>query len=114
MREFSRRRFLTGVAAAGLAALFPGPALALTLDEARSRGLVGELPNGYVAARRTGPGVSELVDSVNRQRRQHYRQIAQQTGVPVAAVEQQAGQALIERLPAGAWYMNMQNQWVQK
>lgn len=114
MRVLGRRLVLAGCAAAGLTALLPGPARALTLDEARVQGLVGELPNGYVAARHSAPGVTDLVDSINRQRRQRYRQIAQQTDVPLAAVEQQAGQALIERLPPGVWYMNTQNQWVQK
>lgn len=114
MSGFGRRWILAGAAAAGLAAVTLRPALALSLDEARAQGLVGELPNGYVAARGNAPGVSDLVDSVNRRRRAHYQDIAAQTGVPVAAVEQQAGQALIERLPPGAWYMDSQNRWIQK
>lgn len=114
MSGFARRWFLAGAVAVGLAAVSQRPALALSLDEARAQGLVGELPNGYVAARRNAPGVSDLVDSVNRRRQAHYRNIAAQTDVPMAAVEQQAGQALIERLPRGAWYMDSQSRWLQK
>ena len=110
-----RRRQIVMAAALGLlVAAAPGPASALTLDQARAQGLVGELPNGYVAARGNAPGVSGLVDSVNRQRRQQYQQIAAQSNVPIAAVEQQAGQALINRLRPGQWYMNAQNQWMQR
>ena len=112
--RLGRRQGLSAVAAAILAALVPRHAQALTLDQARAQGLVGELPNGYVSARRNAPGVSALVDSVNRQRRQRYRQIAGQNNAPLAAVEQQAGRALIERLPRGSWYMNARNQWVQR
>lgn len=112
--RFARRQGLVAAAAAIFTSLVPRHAQALTLDQARAQGLVGELPNGYVAARRSAPGVSSLVDSVNQQRRQHYRQIAGQSNAPLAAVEQQAGRALIERLPRGSWYMNARNQWVQR
>ena len=114
MTGFRRRHMVMGAALGLLLAVAPGSAFALTLDQARSQGLVGELPNGYVAARGNAPGVSGLVDSVNRQRRQQYRQIAAQSNVPVAAVEQQAGQALINRLQPGHWYMTPQNQWMQR
>ena len=114
MTGFGRRQVLAGAAAGLLVTLVPGQSSALTLDQARSQGLVGELPNGYVAARGNAPGLSALVDNVNRQRRQRYRQIAADTNVPMAAVEQQAGQALINRLRSGQWYMNTRNQWVQR
>ena len=114
MTGFRRRQLLAGAAAGLLVVATPGQSSALTLDQARAQGVVGELPNGYVAARGNAPGVSALVDSVNRQRRQRYRQIAADTSVPMAAVEQQAGQALINRLRPGQWYMNTRNQWVQR
>lgn len=114
MTGFRRRELLVGAALGLLVAVAPRSASALTLDQARAQGLVGELPNGYVAARGNAAGVSGLVDSVNRQRRQQYQQIAAQSNVPIAAVEQQAGQALISRLQPGQWYMNTQNQWVQR
>ena len=114
MMKPGRRAVMTAAVAAILVSLPGRPAVALTLGEARAQGLVGELPNGYIATRRNGPGVTGLVESVNRQRRQRYRQISAETNAPMAAVEQQAGQALIRRLPSGGWYMNPQNQWVQR
>ena len=114
MTRFGRRRALGALAAASLASLAPRHAFALTLNDARAQGLVGELPNGYIAARRDGPGVSALVDSVNRQRRQRYRQIASENNAPLAAVEQQAGRALIQRLPPGGWYLDSSSRWQQR
>ncbi len=99
-----------GIAAMGAA----GPALALTLDEARASGQVGEMPNGYVGVVRSGPGVQDLVDSINARRREHYKEIADEEGAPMAAVEQRAGARLIERAGSGEFVMNAGGAWVQK
>ena len=109
----SRRAMIGGsVGLTGL--LAAGPALALTLDEARASGQVGELPNGYVGVVSGGAGVQALVDSVNAQRRAHYRQIAESEDVPMAAVEQRAGAQLIERAQPGHYVMNASGAWVRK
>lgn len=102
-RPFGRR--LLGVLAMLAAMLVAAPAAALTLDEARAQGLVGEQPDGYVGIVQDGPGVRDLVSTVNAQRRAHYQGIAQQNGVPIQAVEQQAGQQLIERAGSGVYVL---------
>ncbi len=81
------------------------PALALDLDEARAKGLLGERADGYVAALKDdAPGeVKKLAESVNAQRRAYYAEIAQRNGAPVEAVAALAGQKLIANLPAGQW-----------
>ena len=113
-RAFLKSASLLGAGAAlGLMAA-ARPVLAQSLDEARQQGLVGELPNGYVGVVRSAPGVQALVDSINAQRRQRYMEIAQANNVPLAAVEQQAGQQLIQRLPPGQYYMTPGGNWAQK
>lgn len=109
----TRRGLIGGsVGLAGLAAA--GPALALTLDEAKAAGRVGETPSGYVAVVENGPGVQELVDSVNARRRTHYQEIANNEGAPLEAVELLAGARLIERAGPGEIVMDSGGNWVRK
>jgi hypothetical protein len=104
MRSFGRRGFAIGLAAFALAAALPAGAQEVGLETAKAQGWVGELPNGYLAVRMDRPGVSDLVDRVNAQRRQRYRELALTHGVPLAAIERQAGSQLIQRLEPGEYY----------
>lgn len=93
----------------------PTAALALDLDTARARGLVGEQTDGYVGAVR-GEGDAEvhrLVAEVNAKRRAHYEQIARQQGAAVEVVASLAGAKLIERMPPGTW-IGDNGRWYQK
>ena len=109
----SRRGMIGG--GAGLAVvLSAAPALAVTLDEAKSAGQVGEMPNGYIGVVQSGPGVQELVESVNVRRRAYYQEIADKEGAPLVAVEQRAGARLIDRATTGQYIMNASGSWVRK
>lgn len=108
-----RRGLAIALAAGALALALPARAQELSLERAKEQGWVGELPNGYVGVRVERPGASELVNRVNAQRRQRYRELALTHGVPPAAIERQAGNQLIERLPPGQYFFE-NNQWVQK
>ncbi len=114
-------RFSRGLALLGLMGmlLVAAPLAALTLDEARARGLVGETANGLLVPMNTGRGISaptvrQLVDKVNRQRRQTYDNIARKRGTSVGAVQAIAADRLRGRLPQGAFYQNQQGRWVRK
>ena len=118
MRGVRRRRFVAGLAVAIAALTFgvapnPAAAQAVSLDRARSAGWVGELPSGYLGIRESRAGISELVDQVNNQRRQRYRDLATTHGVPMAEIERQAGAQLIGRLGPGQYYMEG-NAWRQR
>ena len=107
-------RLFAWMLAAALA--LAAPALALDLDEARSKGLVGERADGYVAAVQGNPTaeVTKLVSDVNAKRRAHYAEIAARNGTPVEAVGALAGKKLIEGAPSG-WYVNPDGGgWVKK
>ena len=109
----SRRGVIGG--GTGLAVvLSAAPALAVTLDEAKAAGQVGEMPNGYIGVVQSGPGVQELVEFVNVRRRARYQEIADKEGAPLAAVEQRAGARLIDRAGPGQYIMNASGAWVRK
>jgi uncharacterized protein YdbL (DUF1318 family) len=86
------------------------------LVNAKQQGLVGERPDGLVAL--VGDGASqdirELVDEVNAERMEEYRQIASDTDAPLEAVQARAGRQIIERLPAGQYFMDVGGRWRQK
>ena len=91
------------------------PVLALDLDEARAKGLLGERSDGYVAAVKDDPSseVKALAESVNAQRRAYYAEIAQRNGAPIEAVAALAAQKLIANAPAGQW-INDGSGWKKK
>ncbi len=61
--------------------LFAGAAFALDLDSAKSQGLVGEQPNGYLGVVKATSEAVELVSDVNEKRRQAYQRIARENGI---------------------------------
>ena len=83
--------------------LFCQTAFALDLQTAKSQGLVGETPTGYLALVHKGGGgeVVELVKSINQQRRQEYQKIAQRNNTSLQAVEKLAGKQALEKTPRG-------------
>jgi uncharacterized protein YdbL (DUF1318 family) len=107
---------LVGLAVSGaLVSLTSGPAFALSLDEARASGFVGEGRNGYVAVMAGAPGeVRQLVDQVNAARRQQYQAIASGNGTNLATVEALAGRQLIERAGPGTFVEATPGGWVRK
>lgn len=96
------------------------PALALSLEEAKGQldaakrqGLVGETPEGYLEVVRPEGQAREIVEAINRARREEYARIAQKHDIPVAQVETVAGKKAIEKTPPGQ-YILLDGQWVKK
>ena len=96
--------------------LFAGPAFALSLNEAKAQGLVGEKIDGFVGAVVADPSgeVRDLVEEVNRQRRQKYDEVAKERGVPLDAVAKITGEKQLERTPAGQYVAGADGRWRQK
>jgi uncharacterized protein YdbL (DUF1318 family) len=107
---------LLGSLVMALAMIFAAPAMADSLDQARAAGLVGERPDGFVAAvsANAPADVMSLIQSVNAQRLQRYQQIANEKGVPVPQVGAITAEKIIAKLKPGWYYMNASGQWVQK
>lgn len=92
----------------------PAMAQSLNLDQAKSQGLVGERADGYLGVVQNAAGVQRLVDEVNLQRRQLYRDIAAKNGIPVNAVEQLAGKKAIERAASDTYVQAGGGGWTKK
>jgi hypothetical protein len=105
-----RRLFLT------LILLAPLSAWALTLDEAKQGGLVGEDASGYIAAVSSKPTkeVQALVADINSKRRTEYERIAGANGISVEDVEKLAGKKAIEKSPAGDYIRLPGEAWRKK
>jgi uncharacterized protein len=100
-----------------LTAFSSEPAMAASLDEAKTAGYIGERPDGYVGlVREDVPDwARQMVNQINAQRRETYAEVAERTpGATVREVGIIAGRKLIERAPAGHHVMNEQGQWVVK
>ena len=85
---------------------------ALDLSDAKDRGLVGEQPNGYLAAVGVAtPEIAALVSDINSKRKAAYTEIAKKNGTAIEAVEQLAGQKAIEKTPAGQFVRLPAGEW---
>ncbi|EKQ0004395.1 YdbL family protein, partial [Salmonella enterica] len=67
---------------------------ALTLEEARTQGRVGETLNGYLVALKNDAETQKLVLEINHARRASYQQLADSNHLPVDEVAKMAGQKL--------------------
>lgn len=87
-----------------------------SLVSAKAQGLIGERPDGLVAIVTDAPSATlrELVAEINAERMNEYRQIAEETNAPLEAVQARAGRQLIERLPAGQYFMDAAGRWRRK
>ena len=94
----------------------PRPAWGLTLEEAKSQGIVGEQPNGYLGVVRPGAAaeVQALVNDVNQKRRQMYEDIARRNSTKLEAVEMLAGKTAIDQTRPGNFVRSPSGQWVKK
>lgn len=110
---FIRRvTIFTGLLAVWLSAA--SPLCALTLDEAKAKGLVGEKASGYLGAVNSPSGeVQALLTDVNQKRRQAYEEIARRNGTSLSAVEILAGEKAVENTKAGH-YVEGPGGWKKK
>lgn len=97
-----------------LSFLAAAPAFAMGLAEAKSIGLVGETPQGYIAAVSTPDDATRnLISTVNEKRKARYKRIAQDNGTSLEAVELVAGEKAIRKTRPGH-YILQGGAWVKK
>ncbi|EBV7176370.1 DUF1318 domain-containing protein [Salmonella enterica subsp. enterica serovar Thompson] len=87
---------------------------ALTLDEARTQGRVGETLNGYLVALKNDAETQKLVLDINHARRASYQQLADSNHLPVDEVAKMAGQKLVERARPGEYGQGINGKWMRK
>jgi uncharacterized protein len=94
----------------------PLPGWGLTLEEAKTQGVVGEQPNGYLGVVQPGATaeVQALVNDVNQKRRQMYEDIARRNSTKLEAVEMLAGKTALDNTRPGNFVRSPSGQWVKK
>lgn len=100
--------------AAGLLIAATPIAHALSLDEAKSEGLVGERPDGLLGVVVDTPETNRLVTEINAKRLDRYRQLAQEEGVPVNQVQALVGEKVIGQAAPGEYILGASGEWVRK
>lgn len=91
-------------------------AFAQTLEEAKASGLVGEKSDGYIGlVQGSAPtAIEQLVEDVNRQRRERYEQIARENGITISQVAQLAYARAVEATRSGNYIEDANGRWVRK
>lgn len=101
-----------------LAVLVGAPASlwALTLGEAKAKGLVGETPTGYlgIVSGKGSREVRALMKDVNQKRKQKYRGIAKRNGTSLQTVEVLAGKTAIKKTRRGHFIQLPSGKWTKK
>lgn len=89
-------------------------AYALTLQEAKDKGLVGERTTGYIGAVKETPEVKALVKEINDKRKAAYMAISQENNQALEVVETLAAKKLYKKLAPGEYYESADGDWKQK
>jgi hypothetical protein len=88
--------------------------LALTLDDARLQGRVGETLTGYLEPLKQDKETLALVKKINDARSESYQQLADSNNLPVDEVAKMAGQKLVSRAQPGEYVKGDQRQMAEK
>ena len=67
------------------------------LGSAKSQGLVGEQPNGYLGVVGSSAQAKEIADLINNARKAEYQKLAAKNGIQLSDVEAIAGKKAIEK-----------------
>lgn len=90
------------------------PAFGISVEEAKTKGLVGERPNGYLGVvNPAAPEAQALVNEVNEKRRQAYEDIAKRNRTQLDAVEALAGEKAIQNTKPG-YFVEGPGGWTRK
>lgn len=108
------QRMLVMTLLALLVAVFSLPVLAMDLNDARRAGLVGEKPDGYIAAVKSTAETSALVEEVNARRKAEYQRISAENGQKVDVVARLAAQQVIQGLEPGSFYQAADGSWKKR
>ena len=87
---------------------------ALDLGDAKSKGLVGETPSGYLeAVKSPDDATKQLIKDINGRRNAHYRKISKSNGTSVKAVESVAGEKAMNMTKKGH-FIKVNGKWIKK
>jgi uncharacterized protein YdbL (DUF1318 family) len=89
-------------------------AWAINLDQAKQKGLVGEMPNGYLGIIVASADVSSLVADVNKKRKNIYINLARKNKITMQQVTALAGKKAIAKTQSGHFIKSASGSWVKK
>ncbi|BBT45022.1 hypothetical protein WP8W18C04_21800 [Enterobacter cloacae] len=89
-------------------------AAALTLNDARAQGRVGETLSGYLAPIQQDAETLALVNRINAARAENYQKLADSNNLPVDEVAKMAGQKLVARAQPGEYVKGINGKWIKK
>ncbi|GAW96706.1 MULTISPECIES: YdbL family protein [Colwellia] len=112
--KHSIKLFIRKVCLVLVASTMAFSAWAISIDQAKQQGLVGELPNGYLGVVVTSAEVSSLVTMVNKKRKDIYLNLARKNKITMQQVTKLAGEKSISKTQAGHLIKNAAGQWVKK
>lgn len=87
---------------------------AISLDQAKQQGLVGEMSNGYLGVVVASTEASSLVDMVNNKRKDIYLNLARKNKITLQQVTKLAGEKSIAKTQLGHLIKNSTGQWIKK
>ena len=94
--------------------LLSANAYALTLQQAKSQGLVGEQTNGYLGLVVNDKAAKQLMLDVNAKRKQHYQKIAKKNKLSTTDVANRAAKKAIAAADKNHFIQNSSGKWQQK
>lgn len=96
--------------------LLSSAAHALTLQQAKQQGLIGEANNGYVASVQPTPSPSlrTLIDTVNQRRQQGYLHISKTNNLTLDNVSSMAQKKAVKKTLPGHYFQTKTGDWVKK
>ena len=83
------------------------------LSSAKSSGLVGEQPNGYLGVVKNSGNADEIARLINGARKAEYQRLAKQNNIQLSDVETMAGKKALEKTPSGQ-YIQVNGRWMTK
>ncbi|MDY0206066.1 MAG: YdbL family protein [Pseudomonas sp.] len=83
------------------------------LSQAKSAGLLGEQPNGYLGVVQAQGSAAEVARLINEARRAEYERLAKGNNIQLSDVETMAGKKALEKTPAGQ-YIQLNGKWLIK
>ncbi|MCQ8878226.1 YdbL family protein [Pseudoalteromonas shioyasakiensis] len=92
---------------------FSFSAWAITLDDAKKQGLVGEDSSGYLGLVVQNADAKSIVDKINAKRKAQYLKLAKKNNLSLAQVEALAAAKTIEKTQAGH-FVEVNGEWVKK
>ena len=96
-----------------LTMLFSTSIFAMSLEEAKLKGLVGEKSNGYLGIVTKQSSVKSLVDDINAKRKGIYTKLAAKNKITLKQVEKLAAEKAYKKTRSGH-YIWVNNAWTKK